>query len=54
MFLNQAKITTINTYYQFMTDSSGELTQIQLPYLGYLAYTYGEITYGDGRSFSAS
>ena len=50
-FLSRATISNIGTYYQFTTDSSGELTQIQLPYKGYLAYAYTTTTYGNGRSF---
>jgi hypothetical protein len=51
VFLNTATITNIGTYYQFTTDGSGELTKIQLPYKGYLAYSYVTTNYGDGRSF---
>lgn len=59
-FQSQAKGTTaflsritlnIGTYYQFSTNGSGELTQIQLPYKGTLNYNYVTTNYGDGRSF---
>ena len=43
--LYQATVTNIGTYHQFTYNSSGEMTKIQLPYKGYLAYDYLTTTY---------
>src|SRR5262249_11581916 len=49
--LSQVTVSNIGTYHQFSYDSSGELTHIQLPYRGYLAYDYSTMTYSNGRSY---
>ena len=49
-FLSQVTL-PVNASYQFTTNSYGEITQITLPYNGYLAYNYATVTYGNFKSF---
>ena len=39
-WLNRVTVTNTGTYHQFTFNSSGEMTQILLPYKGYLSYDY--------------
>lgn len=43
--LSQVTVSNPGTYHAFTYNGSGEITKIQLPYKGYLAYDYGTTTY---------
>jgi len=49
--LQDVTVTTNSTYHEFTYNSSGELTQILLPYKGYLAYDYTTTAYPNGLSY---
>ena len=44
-------VTLHNTYHEFTYNGSAELTQILLPYKGYLSYDYTTTTYSSSRSY---
>ncbi len=50
-FMRRVTINTISTYHEFTYNGSGEITQILLPYKGYLSYDYTTTTYSSGRSY---
>ncbi len=49
--LYTATATNVGTFHRFTYDTSGELTNILLPYKGYFAYDYSTITFQDGHSY---
>jgi hypothetical protein len=49
--LSTAVVNTLNMTTSFTYDSSAELTQVVLPYGGYLAYNYTTTTYSTGVSY---
>ncbi len=49
--MRQVTITSNSTYYQLTYNGSGEMTQILLPYKGYLSYDYTTTTYSSSRSY---
>jgi RHS repeat-associated protein len=49
--LQTATVSNIGTYHQFSYNGSGELSQITLPYKGYLQYGYVTQTYPSGKRY---
>ncbi|MGD1097715.1 MAG: hypothetical protein ABSB35_37725 [Bryobacteraceae bacterium] len=49
--LDSATVTNLGATHTFTYDGSGEITQITLPYNGYLAYAYRNMTYSSGRTY---
>jgi hypothetical protein len=49
--MRRVTITTNSTYHELSYNGSGELTQILLPYKGYLSYDYTTAAYSSSRSY---
>ena len=49
--MRDVTVTGIGTYHEFTYNGSGELTQILLPYKGYLAYDYTTTNYSNNLSY---
>ena len=49
--MRRVTVTGNSTYHEFTYNGSGELTNILLPYKGYLSYDYTTATYSSSRSY---